>query len=212
MSAVKNLRIPLAARAGEAVNRLLRSIEKDRLVERFVAGYVAENKRRGLADDPMRQRELVSTIGREVLLVMVARVNLRLPHYLPRPKPKRAAKRGSLGRAPASSVPDEVPATEIFLTEFYASLGRALRWTPADADEFLRDLEIYSQLAAPPAKAAGSRRPSSQTQTEGAFVDRCALLLDPSMFEQARRAARRFQGDVERATDKILTSILRRRS
>lgn len=34
MSAVKNLRIPLAARAGEAVNRLLHSNEKDHLVER----------------------------------------------------------------------------------------------------------------------------------------------------------------------------------
>ena len=209
MSAVKNLRIPVAARAGETVNRLLRSIEKERLVERFVAAYVAENKRRGLADDPMRQRELLSTIGREVLLVMVARVNLRLPRYLPCPKPKRAAKRGSPGRAAAGLVPDEVPATEIFLTEFYASLGRALCWTPADADEFLRDLEIYSELAAPPSKAARSRR--STGQAEGAFVDRCALLLDPSMFENARRAALRFQSEVECQTDKTLTAILRRR-
>ena len=75
--------------------------------------------------------------------------------------------------------------------------------------EFLRDLEIYSQLAAPPDKSAGSRRAASKA--EGAFVDRCALLLDPSMFENARRAALRFQGEVERATDKILTAILRRR-
>ena len=208
MSAVKNLRIPLAARAGEAANRLLRSIEKDRLVERFVAAYVAENERRGLADDPMRQRELLSTIGREVLLVMVARVNVRLPHYLPRPKPQRAARRGKVGSARSGPGPSEVPAAEIFLTEFYASLGRALRWTPADADEFLRDLEIYSQLAAPD-KAAGSRRPTSQA--EGAFVDRCALLLDPSMFAKARQAALRFQSEIERHTDKTLSGILRRR-
>ncbi len=33
---------------------------------------MAENERRGLADDPMRQRELLSSISREVLLVMVA--------------------------------------------------------------------------------------------------------------------------------------------
>jgi len=209
MSAVKNLRIPLAARAGETVNRLLRSIEKDRLVERFVAAYVADNNRRGLADDPMRQRELLSTIGREVLLVMVARVNVHLPRYLPRPKPKPAARQRKTGSTRPGSGVEVVPGAEIFLTEFYASLGRALRWTPADADEFLRDLEIYSQLAAPPDKSAGSRRAASKA--EGAFVDRCALLLDPSMFENARRAALRFQGEVERATDKILTAILRRR-
>ena len=209
MSAVKNLRIPLAARAGEAANRLLRSIEKERLVERFVAAYVVENKRRGLADDPQRLREMVSTIGREVLLVMVARVNLRLPHYLPKPKARGGARRGKTTGAGSVASQDEPPATEIFLTEFYTLLGRALHWTPADADEFLRDLEIYSQLASPQAKAVRPRPASSQT--EGAFVDRCALLLDPSMFEEARSAALRFRGEIERLTDKTLTSILRRR-
>ena len=206
---VKNLRIPLAARAGETANRLLRSIEKDHLVERFVAGYVAENKRRGLADDPQRLREMVATIGREVLLVMVARVNHRLPHHLPKPRPRRPLRRGQSGSASGGPGQNDAPAAEIFLTEFYSSLGRALRWSPADADEFLRDLEIYAQLAEPHNQAARSRRAPSHA--EGAFVDRCALLLDPSMFENARRAAIRFQGEVELATDKILASIVRRR-
>jgi len=204
---VRNLRIPLAARAGETANRLLRSIEKDRLVERFVATYVSENKRRGLADDPARLREMLTTIGREILLVMVARVNLRLPRYLPKPRPQRR-RRGSRPKKPApATVPAAPPAADIFLTEFYASLSRALRWTPADADEFLRDLEIYAQLAGQE-KDSVLRRSAG---TEGAFVDRCALLLDPSMFECARRAALRFQGDVERLADKTLSSILRRR-
>jgi len=200
--------MPLAARAGETANRLLRSIEKDRLVERFVATYVAENKRRGLADDPARLREMLTTIGREVLLVMVARVYLRLPRYLPKPRPKRC-RRGnkSKGSAPTTGRV-EPPAADIFLTEFYASLGRALRWSPADADEFLRDLEIYSQLA-PVEKTPSPGR--AAVRTDGAFVDRCALLLDPSMFESARRAAHRFQGEVERLADKTISGILRRR-
>jgi len=205
---VRNLRIPLAARAGETANRLLRSIEKDRLVESFVATYVAENKRRGLAEDPARLREMLTTIGREVLLVMVARVNLRLPRYLPKPRPRRH-RRGNRSKGSAPTIgPADPPAADIFLTEFYASLGRALRWSPTDADEFLRDLEVYSQLA-PLEKTPVSHR--STARTDGAFVDRCALLLDPSMFESARRAAHRFQGEVERLADKTLSGILRRR-
>jgi len=204
---VKNPRIPLAARAGETANRLLRLIEKDRLVERFVAAYVAENKRRGLADDPARLREMLTTIGREVLLVMAERLTLRLSRYLPKPRPKlgRRGKKATTSATPAN--PPDLLAADIFLNEFYASLGRALRWTPADADEFLHDLEVYSQLA-PLEKTPAPRRIA---RVEGAFVDRCALLLDPSMFESARRAARRFQGEVEHLTDKTLASILRRR-
>ncbi len=204
---MKNPRIPLAARAGETANRLLRLMEKDRLVERFVAGYIAENKRRGLTDDPARLREMVTTIGREVLLVMAERLTLRLPRYLPKPKPKRARRHAAPSTPAPTASPADLPPGDIFLTEFYASLGRALRWTPADAEEFLHDLEIYSQLV-PREKTQAPRRTGG---TEGAFVDRCALLLDPSMFENARHAARRFQGEVERLADRTFAGILRRR-
>jgi hypothetical protein len=39
-------------------------------------------------------------------------------------------------------------------------------------------------------------------RAEGPFVDRCALLLDPSMFEQARRAAGKFLGQLDALAEK----------
>ncbi len=72
-----------------------------------------------------------------------------------------------------------------------AALARGLHWSEAEAKEFRRDLDFYAHA------------PSS------AFADRCALLLDPSMLEQARRAAVQFQVEVENTAGRLLRSVLR---
>ena len=50
-----------------------------------------------------------------------------------------------------------------------------------------------------PSRAARGRATAS-----GPFVDRVALLLDPSLMEQARRAAGKFQLELNAAADRVL--------
>lgn len=72
--------------------------------------------------------------------------------------------------------------------------------------EFRGDLEIYRHLTA----LAASR--SSQTRSRvvpaGPFVDRCAILLDPSMIENASRAAGKLLLQLEAQADQLLLEVL----
>ena len=181
--------------AGEIANKLLGAVSGNGLVARFVDSYVAEFDRRGLKDHPTRYRELLATLGREALLAMMAQVNAELPRYL---APRR--------RLPS---PAEVEIADTFSQELFAALVRASRWTAEEAEEFRRDLNLYAQLSARTQKVKKRRKLTDPA--EGPFVDRCALLLDPSMLEAARAAAAAFLIELEQATDAILRSVLRRR-
>lgn len=166
-------------------------------MERFVDAYIAEFNRRGLKDHPARHRELLATLGREALLAMVVQVHAELPRYLTARRPP--VLRGA-----------EVQVAEAFRQELLAALGRAKSWGPADVEEFRRDAELYAQLTARTAKVKRQRKAADPV--EGPFVDRCALLLDPSMLEEARRAAGEFFRELERAADETLRRVLRRRA
>lgn len=188
------------AHAGEIANKLLGELQGGRLVARFVNSYVAEFDRDGLKVHPDRYRELLSTLTREVLLAMVSRVQSETPRYLSRRRPP-------LLRGP------EAKTAELLRAELLAALARALRWTPGDTVEFQSDLALYAQLGAdrpaPARQRERARKPSAAPG--GPFVDRCALLLDPSMLDKARKAAGQLLLEVERLTDEILTSVLRGR-
>lgn len=192
-----------AAHGGELANRLLAALDRERGVERFVNSYVAEFDRRGLKSDPERHRELLATLGREALLAMVTQVNAELPRYL-------AGRPGRSGpRRPPVLRGAEVQVAEAFREELLAALARALRWSAADVEEFRRDLDLYAQLGARTPLPKHPRKPTAPV--EGPFADRCALLLDPSMLENGRRAAAKFLTEVERVTQKALAGIFRRR-
>jgi hypothetical protein len=181
------------AHAGEIANKLLAA--RGDLVAHFVDSYAAEFDRRGLTNHPQRYRELLATLGREVLLVMVAQVNAELPRYLTHRG--RPVLRGG-----------EVQTAETFSEELLAALARASRWTAEDAEEFRRDLNLYAQLSARTQRV--KRRYQPTDPVEGPFVDRCALLLDPSMLDRARHASGKLLVEIEQMTDKALASIFRR--
>jgi hypothetical protein len=184
------------AHAGEVANKLLGALEAERLAARFVDAYVVEFDRQGLKDHPQRYRELLGTLGREALLAMVGQVNAELPRFVTRRRPPLL--RGA-----------EVEVADAFAQELLASLARALRWTPEEAEEFRRDLGLYAQLSARTQRV--KKRPRPTDPAEGPFVDRCALLLDPSMLDNARHAAGKFLAGIEETTEAILQSTLRRR-
>jgi len=101
-----------------------------------------------------------------------------------------------------------IPFLDLFREEFFVALGRALDWTDRDAEEFWRDLELYEQLAAREPRRPAQR--ASRTAASGPFVDRVAMLLDPSLMEQARRAAGAFQAELNAAADRILRKTFAR--
>jgi hypothetical protein len=183
------------AHAGELAHRLSRTLADSSavggdsasaaaLVETFLRSYAARHDRSGLLRDAARLREMRSTIGREALFVMAVEVERLIPAaFAARP---RAVLR-----------PDEAALADAFRTEFLASLARAQDWPPADvaADRsaFDRDLEMYRDW-----RLRGGSRAAASSAVESPFADRCALLLDPSMMEQARRAASAFESELLR--------------
>lgn len=216
----------LAVRAREAATLLLNTLDHEEMVQRFLDIYAAENRRPGRADQPAHYREQLETIRREALLAMVLRTEAALPTRLKvhvtvretkrRVKPKKGKKPGKQKRQTRkrTSKPGldlAIPLLDLFREEFFVALGQALRWSNEDAQEFWHDLELYENLTAHDARRQLGR--SGRAITSGPFVDRTALLLDPSLMEQARRAAGKFQMELNAAADRVLRhTFLRRRT
>jgi hypothetical protein len=209
----------LVVRAREAATLLLAALDRDEMVARFLDVYAAQNRRPGRADHPVFYREQLATIRRESILAMVQRIEAALPARLKVSVTVRGANRprkAKKGKKPKKATPARnramelaIPFLDLFREEFFVALGRSLDWTDRDAEEFWRDLELYEQLAAREPRRPARR--ASRTAASGPFVDRVAMLLDPSLMEQARRAAGGFQLELNAAADLILRKTFARR-
>ena len=168
------------------------------MVEGFVAEYVTEYDRRGIQGGVSRDRELAETIGREVVLAIIIEARATLPRFFGKKQTARLKE-------------DEKQAVDAFLQEMIAALDRAWEFNGEDRRQFRRDLKLYSDFdPKQPAPAPGRKRGNARVE-ESPFIGRVALLLDPSMLEQARRASRKFQGEVARLAQKLLRQTLRSR-
>ncbi len=132
---------------------------------------------------------MLLNIRREALLALCARLIAGLPRLI-------------TGRAGKPMKPADVVAADAFRAEFFVQMAAALKWSPAELEDFWSDLEVYAQIAA--RQSAPMRSGSASRGAVGPFVDRCALLLDPSMFEQARRAAGKFLVELDALAEKTL--------
>lgn len=206
----------LVVRAREAASLLLTTLRREEMVARFLDLYAAEYRRPGRADRPGLYREQMETIRREAILAMVLRIEAALPARLKisvsvrgtkRPQKKKKGKKSAHGR-PArkkASLDLVIPFLDLFREEFFVALGQALDWTDPDAQEFWHDLELYEKLA------GREPRRAARAAASGPFVDRVALLLDPSLMEQARRAAGQFQTELNGVADRVLRRVFTRR-
>ncbi|MGD0906343.1 MAG: hypothetical protein ABSA96_02095 [Candidatus Acidiferrales bacterium] len=177
-------------------NSMLAAVERGHVVGDFVTGYVDNYDRNGILGGTARARELTETIGREIVLAMIVEVYRVLPRFF--------------GKSQASKLKeDEKKASDAFFGELFAALGRAWNWQAEDRSRFASDLALYSDSKIRQATTARTRKRGKGQQEEPPFVGRVALLLDPSMLEQARRASRKFHGDVERLAQKLLRQTLR---
>jgi hypothetical protein len=178
-------------------NNMLAALVHDRVVLRFVQDYVNAYERRGILGGPARDRELAETIGREIVLALILETRAALPRFL--------------GKQKASKLkPDEKEAVEIFFRELIAALARAQNWNADDRKHFRRDLALYSDFGGRRKAPAKGRKPSKarQADEESPFIARVALLLDPSMLEQARRATRKFHGGLNAFARQLLRRTL----
>ena len=174
---------------------MLAALVHDRVVAGFVAEYVAKHERKGILGGPARERELAETIGREILLAMIVDVRGALPIFFG--KKQKSKLKG-----------EEMEAIEAFSRELLAALARAQNWNGDDRKQFCRDLSLYSDFSARQEKTARTRKRGNAPEEESPFIARVALLLDPSMLEQARGAARKFHGGVGLHARKLLRQTL----
>ena len=211
----------LVIRAREAAALLLATLDHNEMVQRFLDIYAAENRRPGRADQPSHYREQLETIRREAILAMVLRIQSALPTRLKisvtvRDTRRRVGKKPKKGRRPSrAKTPRKaglelaIPLLDLFREEFFVALGQALEWSDADAREFWRDLEVYEKLSGADQHKRSTR--AGRAFAAGPFVDRTGLLLDPSLMEQARRAAGKFQLELDAAADRVLRRVFSRR-
>lgn len=176
-------------------NHVLAALVHERVVDAFVKSYVAQYDRQGILGGPARDRELSETIGREIVLALLMEVRETLPRFF--------------GKQKASKLkPEERDAITLFLSELVAALARAQNWSAEDRRQFRRDLKLYAESQERRDVPAKSRKPSNAREEEPPFVARVALLLDPSMLEQARRAARKFHSTMPQLARQLLKRTL----
>jgi len=180
-------------------NNMFTALGRGRVVDRFVAAYVAEYDRAAILGGASRDRELAETIGREAMLAMIHEVPQVLPRFFGK-------------KQHATLKEEEKTAMDAFFLELMAALGRVWGWNAQDRRQFGHDLDLYSECAARPVKLAKGRKRGKVREEDPPFIGRVALLLDPSMLDQARRAAREFHVDVRRLARKILSQTLHSRS
>lgn len=162
-------------------NNMLAALVHDRVVHHFVEDYMAAYDRRGILGGPARDRELAETIGREIVLTLIVETRAALPRFFGKQKANKLK-------------PEEKEAVEAFFRELIAALDRAQNWSAEERRQFRRDLALYSEFAERREAPAKARKPTKaqRPDEESPFVARVALLLDPSMLDQARRASRKF--------------------
>ena len=100
-------------------NNMFTALGRGRVVDKFVAAYVAEYDRRGILGGPSRDRELAETIGREAMLAMIHEIPQLLPRFFGK-------------KQQASLKDDERQAMDAFFLELMAALGRVWKWNGED--------------------------------------------------------------------------------
>jgi hypothetical protein len=170
------------AHAGELAFRLAEAVGRGGLVGGFVRRYAERHERQTVLHDPSQVREIETGIRREALLVMAMSIADAAPQAF------------ASGRDGTPRV-EEAALGETFVMEFLDSLGRtqagALSEAAFEAASFKADLEGYGRWTIRSTEAG-----KSAGVMESPFSDRCAILLDPSMMEQAKRAAAGFEAEL----------------
>jgi hypothetical protein len=181
----------LAARARLVARAVVGLVLEEERAARFVHGYSTVYGRLGIAGEAERKAEFLRAIERESLLLVAARIERTLPQMV-----------GSRFSHHAGS-----DAVSGFRQAFLTFLGGSLAWDNEERESFRKDLGMYLRLAEREGRRMGPRR--GKAPPAGAFVDRCAFLVDPSMMTQAREAAARYQLELESCAEQAVRAAFR---
>ncbi len=181
----------LASRARIVARAVVGLVLDEQRAARFVQAYSSEYGRLGIAGEAEHKAEFLGAIERESLLLVAARIERTLPQVVGSRFSRQAQSEGVAG----------------FREAFLTFLGGSLAWDYTEREAFRRDLSIYLRLAEREGRVLGPRR--RQAPAAGAFVDRCAFLIDPSMMAQAREAASRYQAELVSCADQAVRAAFR---
>jgi hypothetical protein len=174
--------------AAELARSISETLQRERIIPRFVDSYVVENGRQALQVHAALYRDLLALLQREALLAVSVQA---LEFVGDQGRAEKKSKARGMSRREAS----------LFRRKFLAALARQQAWTAGDALDFQRDLQMYQELVARAASARRSRKPFEAANHP--FVDRCAFLLDSSFMEKARLAASRALSELEKLGDRV---------
>ena len=166
----------------ELAQRITETLNRERVVPRFVDSYVVENGRHALQVHASLYRDLLTLLQREALLALSQRaleIACNEPRAAGRSKPRPMLRRDAA----------------MFRKKFLTSMTQQQGWTAGDALDFQRDLHMYEELLARVAAKRRNRKPFEAA--DHPFVDRCAFLLDSSFMEKARLAASKALAGIE---------------
>lgn len=187
--------------SAEVARRVVESLQRERIIPRFVDSYVVEHGRQALQVHASRYRDLLHFLEREALLAMSARA-LEIASAEP-PSIGRTKQRPALRRDAAGFSRKDAAA---FRRKYLAALTRQQNWSAGDALEFQSDLQLYEDLLAKKTPSARFRKPFEAANHP--FVDRSAFMLDSSFLEEARVAASKALNDLEVLAARVVASVL----
>jgi hypothetical protein len=185
----------LLPRAREAARQVVAALDGNQLVLRWAESYAKQQKRQVLPAETAEARERLAALNREALLAICACLHSELPRKI---AGKRITQLSGFHAA----------AADAFRAEFYLHLAKAMGWDSAELDEFWRDMDRYHEFASHQRGRGRGTFPSAAI----AFLDRFAILLDSSRFEQARRSVIEFLPELERAASAALRAAFRKRA
>ena len=173
--------------------RAIDSLHAERIIPRFVDSYVVQYGRYALQTHPTRYRELLALIAREALLAMAVCVLEEADLLTAQPQASSARAKALRPRA--------------FRQAFLSGLARQQKWSAGDALDFQSELRMYEELLC--RRPSGKRARKPFEAADHPFVDRCAILLDPSFIEQARIASSQALGEIESLARTLAQRMLR---
>lgn len=179
-------------RAGELAKRLSDALVQERIVPRFVDSYVVEYGRYALQVHAALYKDLLAVLQREALLAVSAQA-------------LEITCRGNGGKDERKFAPMSRKDATAFRQKFLAALTRQQQWNVGTALEFQSDLQMYENILARANPARRSRKPFEAANHP--FVDRCAFMLDSSFLENARVAASRALGNLEKLTAQLAEDL-----
>jgi len=181
----------------ELARRIVAEVTRAKLASAFLDSYAREFSRADVVAHQENRREVEAVLNREILLAIAARIALTLEE---RHAPRRARRRTR-------------PSTQwnvgTFIRELAAAVAHESGWTLGDSVEFQSDLQIYISLSKAPTPVRSAPGRIQGTPHRSPFVDRCAIVLDPSMLENASRAAAKLLPRIEALALTVLEDVLR---